>query len=153
MQLLKALSPLLLPVIFAGATTAATSARCLNGLAPALVAGNFSGSVDCQRDQLVILHVGRVREFGRTFEIYSYLYRLKPPCPECAVHGGHRIIFMEHGRYVGQYRSDFSRVAIRDGLLAFRANSPDAKWVTVMFTRKGPAKSQWDGSDVLSFFR
>ena len=113
----------------------------------------FSGSVDCQRDKLSVWHVGHVREFGRTFEIYSYRYRLKPTCPECAVHGGHRVIFMEHGRYAGQYRSDFARVAIRDGHLTFLSDSPDAKWVTVKFTAKGPAKSQWDGGEVLSFFR
>ena len=153
MRLLKALLPLLLSLVFAGAANAATTARCLKVLAPALVAGDFSGSVDCQRDQLFVRHVGHVREFGRTFEIYSYRYRLKPQCPECAVHGGHRIIFMEHGRYVGQYRSDFSRVAIRDGHLAFLTDSPDARWVTVMFTAKGPAKSQWDGGEVLSFFK
>lgn len=153
MRLLTVLLPLLLSLGFVGASNAASTARCLNGLGPALVAGDFSGSVDCQHDELSVWHVGHVREFGRTFEIYSYRYRLKPPCPECAVHGGHRIIFMKYGRYVGQYRSDFARVAIRDGHLAFLTDSPDAKWVTVEFTAKGPVKSQWDGGEVLSFVR
>lgn len=153
MRLLTAFLPVLLSLIFFGASNASSMDRCLKGLGPALVAGSFSGSVDCQRDKLSVWHVGHVREFGRTFEIYSYRYRLKPTCPECAVHGGHRVIFMEHGRYAGQYRSDFARVAIRDGHLTFLSDSPDAKWVTVKFTAKGPAKSQWDGGEVLSFFR
>ena len=153
MRVLTALLLMLLSQAFAGASNAASKARCLKGLGPALEAGDFSGSVDCQRDELSVQHVGRIREFGRTFEIYSYRYRLMPPCPECSVHGGHRIIFIEHGRYVGQYRSDFARVTIRGGHLVFLTDSPDAKPVMVRFTAKGPPKEQWDGGEVLLFFR
>jgi hypothetical protein len=71
--------------------------QCMNGLVPALVAGGFSGSIDCQRDKLSVRSLGKVRAFGRTFSIYSNRYKLKPVCAECAVHGGQRIIFMEHG--------------------------------------------------------
>lgn len=150
MRLLKALLLFGL-VVFAGN---ASAAECLDGLRPALVAGGFSGSVDCRRDQLSVRHLGQVTKFGRTFEIYSYRYRLKPVCPECAIHGGQRIVFIERGRYVGQYRSDFVGVTIRSGhLMLQRTDFPDANPVEVMFTAKGPPKKQWDGGDVLDFFR
>lgn len=61
---------------------------------------------------------------------------------------------MERGRYVGQYRSDFVEVAIRSGhLILQRTDLPDAEAVEVRFTAKGPSKKQWDGRDVLDFFR
>ena len=139
---------------FANASGAASVPQCLNGLRPALIAGDFSGSVDCWHDQLTLNHVGYVRKFSRTFEIYSYHYLLRPACRECAVHGGHRIIFMERGRYIGQYRSDFARVTIRNGQLILQQTGfPGAVPVTVRFTPNGPAKTQWDGADVLDFFR
>jgi hypothetical protein len=151
MRLLKVLLPLFGLVVFA---ENASAAECLKGLRPALVAGGFSGSVDCHRDQLSVRYVGQVIKFSRTFEIYSYRYRLKPVCPECAIHGGQRIVFMERGRYIGQYASDFVQVAIRSGnLILQRTDFPDPKPVEVRFTAKGPPKKLWDGGDVLAFFR
>lgn len=128
--------------------------RCLNGLRPALVRGGFSGSVDCRNDRLWIRHVGQVQKFGRTFEIYANRYRLKPACPECAVHGGQRIIFMERGRYVGQYRLDFVRVAVRSGNLVFEPTDPKSgKLVEVVFTPNGPPAQIWAAGEVNSFFK
>ncbi|WP_427966982.1 hypothetical protein, partial [Altererythrobacter sp.] len=97
--------------------------------------------------------VGQVRAFGRTFSIYANRYKLKPVCPECAIHGGQRIIFMERGHYLGQYRADFSDVSIRDGRLFLQAHLPHSKPIEVKFTAKGPPQQQRDGDEVLQFFR
>jgi hypothetical protein len=126
----------------------------MNGLVPALMAGGFSGSTDCRGDKLSIRYVGEVRKLGRTFRIYANRYKLKPPCPECAIHGGQRIIFIEQGRYMGQYRADFADASVREGrLVLVRTDFADAKPVTVDFTAKGPPAKQWDGGEVLLFFR
>ena len=128
--------------------------RCLKGLRPALEKGGFSGSVDCQKDQLAIRHVGRVRKHGRTFEVYSNRYRLKPPCSECAIRGGQRIIFMERGRYVGQYKSDFVKVTIRSGnLVLVPINPKSGRPVNVVFTRDGPPKRLWVDNEVVQLFK
>jgi hypothetical protein len=154
MGLRAALWTLVVSVAFAGSATMAAPTQCMSGLGPALVAGGFSGSTDCKRDRLSLRFIGEVRKFGRTFRIYANRYRLKPPCPECAVHGGQRIIFMENGRYIGQYRADFTTVIVRNGnLILAQADVPDAKSVMVSFSAKGPARSQWDGGEVLEFFR
>ena len=136
------------------APTAASSNSCMNGLGPALVAEGFSGSVDCQRDRLIVRCIGKVRRFGRTYEIYSNKYALKPPCPECAIHGGQRIIFMERGRYVGQYRSDFVHVTMRHGQLLLLPSDPRfGRPTTVKFTRDGPPKQVLSDGEVVSLFR
>lgn len=154
MRLWVALWTLLATAVFLAVPASAATVHCLNGLGPALVAGGFSGSVDCQRDQLSIRYVGQVRKFGRIFSVYSNRYELKPPCPECAVHGGHRVIFMSHGRYVGQYRSDFVRATIRQGDLVLVPTDPHSgEAVTVRFTRDGPPKELWVDGEVITFFR
>lgn len=125
----------------------------MGGLGPALVAGGFTGSTDCRRDRLSLRYVGQVHKFGRTYRIYANRYRLKPPCRECAVHGGQRIIFMERGRYIGQYRGDSTKAVVRNGDLIFSNDyGSGKKHVTVSFTAKGPARDQWDGSEVLGFY-
>ena len=136
-----------------GVAANASPASCLGGLRLALVAGGFSGSTDCEQDRLSIRYVGEVESFGRSYKIYVNRYRLKPACPECAVHGGQRIIFMEHNRYLGQYKSDFADVTIRHGhLFIVKRGSPNPRRVqAVQFTFKGPPKSCWDGNDVLTF--
>jgi len=152
MRLRVALLALFGSLAFAGAANPASTDRCLNGLRPALVAGGFTGSVDCLNDRLSVRYIGRVQKLGRTFQIYSYRYRLKPVCPECAIHGGQRIIFMESGRYVGQYRSDFVQVFTRHGDLVLVPGEPGAP-VTVKFTRDGPPEWVWVGGDIIQFGR
>jgi hypothetical protein len=137
---------------FSGSAVSA-AAPCLNGLGPALLAGGFSGSIDCENDHLSVRYVGLVQKFGRTFQVYAYRYRLKPACPECAVHGGQRVIFIERGRYVGQYKPDFMEVATRHGELIFKPTEGWGDPVTVEFTLDGPPKRLWVGGEVLGFFR
>lgn len=134
-----------------GAEGSATTDDCLLGLKPALVSGDFSGSVDCQEDQLSVRKVGDVRTQWNTFTIYSYHYKLAPVCPECAIHGGHRIIFMEQGVYVGQYKSDFASVSIEKGKLVFDA--PYGGPVTVEFTSKGPPDELLVDGELIDFFK
>jgi hypothetical protein len=151
MQLPAAVFALLGSLAFA--SVASSAAPCVNGLGPALLAGGFSGSIDCQNDQLSVRYVGQVQKFGRTFQIYAYQYRLKPVCPECAIHGGQRIIFMERGRYVGQYKPDFMQVTTRHGDLVFMPTEGARESVTVEFTRDGPPKRLWVGGEEFDFFR
>ena len=153
MRLLTALLPMLGSLLISGATYAASEPQCLNGLMPTLVAGGFSGSVDCQRDKLSVNHVGQMLEFGRTFEVYSYRYRLRPACTDCVIHGGRRIIFLERGRYVGQYRSDFVRVTIRNGHLELVQTHSPHEATIVAFTADGPPKKLWVDGEVVGFSR
>ncbi|MEO5597227.1 MAG: hypothetical protein ABIQ66_01270 [Novosphingobium sp.] len=153
MQLLLALA------ISLGSTTPTLYARaaagqCLSGLRSALLVGGFSGSTDCQQDRLSLAYVGRVQKFGRSFQIYSYRYSLKPICPECAVHGGQRIILMESGHYVGQYKPDFVRAAVRNGnLVLLPTGSVHGRPVIIAFTRNGPAKRLLVDGEIISFFK
>jgi hypothetical protein len=154
MQLRVAVLTLCGSLAFAGSADSADAAQCLAGLRSALVAGGFSGSVDCQNDQLSVSYVGPLQKSGRTFEIYSYQYKLKPVCPECAIHSVQRIILMERGHYLGQYKLDFVRVTIRRGDLVFvRNDSASGKPVTVKFRRDGPPKQLWVDGEVIDFFR
>lgn len=123
---------------FAGTSAVAVSSQCMIGLVPALKAGGYSGSTDCERDNLVVNYVGQVQQFGRTFSTYANRYTLRPICIECAIHGGQRIIFMERGEYLGQYRADFSGASIRDGRLFLRAHWPHSNPIEVKFPAKGP---------------
>lgn len=153
--------PLLLPFLTLLALLASSSneesaaaVECLNGIRPALLTGGFSGATDCDHDRLSVQHVGRVQRFGRVFEIYSYRYRLKSVCPDCARHDGQRVIFMELGRYVGQYKPDSVRVTVSHGGLVLVPTVPAyGKPVVVGFTRAGPAKHLLVGGDVIDLFR
>lgn len=136
---------------FAGASNPASAGQCLEGLEPALLAGGFSGSIECEQDRLTLNHVGRLQKFGRTFQVYSYRYQLMPVCRDCAAHGGQRIIFMEDGRYVGQYKPDSVRAVIRNGDLILEVDGRDP--VTVEFTRNGPSDELWVDGEVLEFFK
>lgn len=61
---------------------------------------------------------------------------------------------MEGGRYVGQYKSDFAEVAMKDNqLVLMRSDFSDAEPVAVRFTEDGPPKRVWDGGEVLLLFR
>jgi len=96
-----------------------------------------------------------IRKSGHTYSVYDYHYRLKPVCADCAVHGGQRIIFMEGGRYIGQYKPDSAHIAvIRGGLMlspdpAFGFGSP----VAVHFTALGPPQEVWFDGASLNLFR
>ena len=129
----------------------ATPDDCLLGLKPALVSGDFSGSVNCEEDQLSVRKVGDVRTKWDTFTVYSYHYKLKPVCPECAIHGGHRIIFVEQGVYVGQYKSDVASVSIENGSLVFDATYGGP--VTVEFTANGPPDKLLVDGELINFFK
>ena len=138
MRLQVAVLTLFGSLAFVSAAGSAATADCLNGLGPTLLADGFSGSLDCQNDQLSVQYIGEVEKFGLTFQIYAYQYRLKPVCPECAIHGGQRIIFMERGRYVGQYKP---------------TDSASGESVTVEFTRDGPPQQLWVDGEVMDFFK
>ena len=81
MRLQVAVLTLFGSLAFVSAAGSAATADCLNGLGPTLLADGFSGSLDCQNDQLSVQYIGEVEKFGRTFQIYAYQYRLKPVCP------------------------------------------------------------------------
>ena len=135
------------------------SSACLAGLAPVLVEGNFSGSVDCKRDHLMVRLVGQIVSGGHEFAIYDYHYRLRPVCPACAVHGGQRIIFLRDGRYIGQYKPESVRVSISTGVmmltpmgdleLPLKLRTP----ISVPISTDCPPPTFWVGGENLEFFR
>jgi hypothetical protein len=138
-------------------TSPASARDCLKGIRAALLSGRFSGSTDCLNDELIVRRLGQVRTPRATLTIYDYKYRLTPRCNDCAIHGGHRVIFMERGRYLGQFRSDFVNVSIRQGKLVLTPDgslgSPAGKGVTIKFTRRTRPRPALVNGEVLTFFR
>lgn len=132
---------------------------CLKGLGPKLIAGGFTGSTDCRRDQILVGKVGELQAAGRTFAIYAYRYRLRPVCPECAVHGGQRILVMTSGQYAGQYGViDYrARVGVRASNLIVQPPTGDlavsASLVVVRFTASGPPRRILFAGEPISFGR
>jgi hypothetical protein len=117
---------------------------CLAGLRPTLVAGSFTGSVDCKRDRLTIRRVGDIHAHGHGYAIYDYRYQLALMCPECAIHGGRRTIVLRDGRYLGQYETNFEEARVARGEMILQSDGrlavplKDAAPVIVRFTAKGP---------------
>jgi hypothetical protein len=138
------------------AIDSAEAAPCLAGLKQALISGHFSGSVDCVHDRLSIREIGRVRVRERRFIIYDYTYKLRPVCDGCAIHGGQRILIFDRGRYLGQYKTDLSRVSLNGSNLIFRPSGmfgQRAQTSVVRITYRGvPKRILADGEEV-SFFR
>ena len=132
---------------------------CLSGLVPALVVGKFSGSVDCHQDRLSIRYVGDLHSAGHYFKIYNYHYELKPLCPECAIHGGQRIIVLRDRQYIGQYKPDSGSAKITHGklvltpiddlILADDYRQP----ARISFTGDGPPSTVWVEGQTIEFFR
>lgn len=138
-------------LLIGGVAHSAVRDECLGGLKPALMSGEFSGSIDCQNDQLSIEKVGYVRTHWGVFTVYSYRYKLSPACADCAVHGGRRIIFMDGDHYVGQYKSDFVRAVIRHGRLVLEADNQEP--VAVEFSRHGPPRELLVDGELIHFFK
>lgn len=135
-----------------------SAADCLAGLATTLRAGDFSGSLDCKHDQLRVRPIGEIEAAGHHYRIYDYHYKLAPACPECAVHGGQRIIITRDGNYLGQYKPDFVRVRVSAGKLFLKPEehglpSGFAKEARIIFARGGPPQDVWVGGQNLSLFR
>lgn len=154
------LAATLTSLAFPGNSGSVSDSRCLNGLVPALAAGHFSGSLDCRRDRLSVHFVGQIKAAGHTFSIYNYEYKLHPPCPECAAHGGQRIIIMQDGIYLGQYKTDLVRVAVHGADLVITPSgdletfgSCSSNTVAIPFGKGGPPPSFWVAGEVLNFFQ
>ena len=132
---------------------------CLSGLSPVLVAGKFSGSVDCTQDRLSSRLIGHLKSGGHRFTIYDYHYELKPVCAECAVHGGQRIIVLRDGVYIGQYKPDSVSAKIVHGKLVLApvgdTDLPDKyrQPAIVSFTPRGPGSTVWVEGQNIEFFR
>jgi hypothetical protein len=149
----------------AGVADAAQPAHCLGGLVPVLTAGNFSGSVDCGRDKLTVRYVGVIKTSKHHFAIYDYRYRLAPPCRDCSPHGGQRVIFLQDGRYAGQYKPDAVELKVEGTTLVVipagrldpksskRKPSEFQKPEAMSVTDDGPPEEFRVGGESLSFFR
>ena len=123
------------------------------------MAGKFSGSVDCTQDRLSSRLIGHLKSDGHSFTIYDYHYELKPVCPECAVHGGQRIIVLRDGVYIGQYKPDSVSAKIVHGKLVLTpvgdTDLPDKyrQPAIVSFTSRGPVSTVWVEGQNIGFFR
>ncbi|WP_207077924.1 hypothetical protein [Novosphingobium sp. KA1] len=136
---------------FGSIASAGPADECLSDLGDALTSGGFTGSVDCRHDQLSIQEVGKVPAQRSTFTVYSYRYRLAPACADCAIHGGQRIIIMDGGRYIGQYKADFVTPSIEHGNLVMKATGEAP--VTIAFRRNGPPDEILVDGEVLRIFK
>lgn len=135
-----------------GQAQSANDADCRSGILPALAAGNFSGSLDCRRDDLKISKVGEIIADRHVFQIYDYRYRLAPACPECAIHGGQRIIIMNSGRYIGQYKPYGAHVAVEKTSLILSPSAKSDHRTAVNFAPIGPPRRIWfDGEELILF--
>ena len=136
---------------------APVTSRCLEGLVPALSAGGFSGSTDCDHDQLKLRLIGHVELAGHRFAFYDYRYWLSPPCPECARGWGQRIIVMRDGRYLGQYKPEAVRAAVEGNALILTPTGklgPEYRSrVVASLTSEGPPLKLWVGGETLEFFK
>jgi hypothetical protein len=126
-------------------------------LVPTLSAGGFSGSTDCVHDHLKLRLVGHVDLPGHRFTFYDYHYQLAPPCPECAVHGGQRIIVVRDCRYLGQYKPESVRAAVARNALVLtplgNVGPEYSKRVVASLTSNGPPSTLWVGGETLQFFK
>jgi hypothetical protein len=143
-----------------GPVEAGSHGPCLSGLRSVLVAGGFSGSVDCRHDRFSMRRIGYLKSSGHRFAIYYYQYSLKPICPECAVHGGQRIIILRDGSYLGQYKPDWqvSGQIFKGHLVLIPRCEPgmteeDCKADQVSFTPEGPPPRVHIFDDYYEFFR
>jgi hypothetical protein len=158
------LGALSLTIFFACAALPAQGAPgrsppCLAGLVPTLVEGKFSGSVDCKQDHLVLRLIGKIASSGHQFTIYDYHYRLRLVCPECAVHGGQRVIVLRDGRYLGQYKPESVLVTVGlGGLILTPEGEPELPLsmrapISVPISVNGPPSTVWVGGESLELFR
>jgi len=123
------------------APATANAGTCLPHLRAILLAGGFSGSLDCHHDQLSAKRIGTLTTGQHRFTIYDYRYKLAPACPECAVHGGQRVIFMRDGRYLGQIKPDGVWLSIRKNRLILTPDptfDPDDQPTVLRFSPNGP---------------
>ncbi|MEB3415871.1 hypothetical protein VCJ71_07310 [Alteriqipengyuania sp. WL0013] len=150
---------LLLPIVavlsfgLGGDAKGTDPSACLGNIREALVSSGFSGSVDCEMDDISLVYVGQVKAADHLFRICEHRYRLRPACPECAVHGGRRFLFLSNGRYLGQYRSDFVNAHIEDGILVFVPDDLASARTEVVFTRDGPPAEILVDGEVVRLFR
>lgn len=143
-------------VALGGIPAIARADECLEGLRPALIAGDFSGSVDCLHDRLSVRKIGTLSVRQHEFVVYDYRYRLASVCDDCAIRSGQRVLIFERGRYLGQYKPYKVRITVEKGRLFLwpvdKQNAPQAP-VEVMASASGfPNEILVDG-EVLSFFR
>lgn len=134
----------------------AEAAPCLGELKRALIAGGFSGSVDCAHDRLSVREIGRVHIRERRFIVYDYTYKLRPVCDGCAVHGGQRILIFDRRRYLGQYKTDFARVSLDGDKIIFRPSlklGSRVQTYVVRVTYRGVPKRVFADGEMVSFFR
>lgn len=102
-MILKALifitAALLCPYSFASSPK---SSWCFGTLGAILVAGNYSGELNCEQISITLHKIGVIEATPKTYEIYNLIYKTitqdgYPP------HGGQKILLFSNKQYVGQY--------------------------------------------------
>lgn len=78
------------------------SSDCMQGLRTALIAGGYSGSMDCSSVKFEIRKVVVKSGSNFPFSVYDLKYRTIPQGLEVA-HGGERLLIFKDEKYVGQY--------------------------------------------------
>lgn len=135
------------------ADAASGRSPCLGGLTSTLTGVEFSGSVDCAKDELSVRQVGAIQSKAGLLVIYDYRYRLAPACASCARRGGQRVIFVRDGLYIGQYKPNAVRVAIVGTDLVLTPENKLGKPVRVSLADATLPRKILVSGEVLEFFR
>jgi len=78
-----------------------THPDCFGELRSSLVAGGYTGGVDCRTIKVNIMKAGYILGKNK-YQIYSLVYKTHTLSP----HGGQRILVFHNQRYIGQYKLD-----------------------------------------------
>jgi hypothetical protein len=99
--------------------------------------------------------VGDVAAQGHAFAIYDLHDELAPPCPQCARHGGQRVIVLRDGRYLGQYKPEAIRATVRRHRLVLTPapGEADTTPAILAFTAQGPPRRVLVNGEVITLFR
>lgn len=125
------------------------SGECLAGRRDALIAGGFSGLVDCSNEHSTFNLAGTT---DSGFTIYDYRYRFMAAA---VMHGGQRLVIFKGADYVGQYSLSpplYSDVSVRGSRVIVQTNDPSQEEADLDFSNGRPPRAFIDGY-VLDLYR
>jgi len=127
------------------------SKGCFAGRREPLIAGGFSGSMDCSVGSSTFRLAGRPGD-GH-YAVYDYRYSFMPE-HGAVMHGGQRVIVFKDADYVGQYGLNpppYASVSVRDARLLIRTE--DEFDEPPLDFSDGPPPRIFVGGNVLHLFR
>lgn len=118
---------------------------CLSGKREALVAGGFSGLLQCSGENVTLNFVGTT---GSGYAVSDYRYRVMSAA---VMHGGQRIVIFNGTAYVGQYPLSpppYSTASVRASEVHVRTDQPSSEDAALDFSNGAPSQAFLDGQVV-----